>query len=116
MNKIEAVMKLYKSVFPHTHLERRGVWISVDPCNGYTLPSSFYPNELLDQIFDETGKDYGWDAENKELFLYDNVDDTKDDDQWNTSEGWNNNPDFILTKDDEVEEEDFGLFDDIGDI
>jgi len=115
MNKIESVMKLYKSVFPDRELEKRGVWIRVTESENF--PSSYYSNELLEEIFIKTGNMYEWDNELKSLYMVAENKDTLWDtgDSWNAgSDGWNTDDGSWIDLPPEKEEE--NLFDDIGEI
>jgi hypothetical protein len=66
ITKIEAVMKLYESVFPDSKCEQKGSWIHVDE-NGDI--NSYRSEELLTQIYFKTGNMYEWDSELKSLHM-----------------------------------------------
>ena len=111
MNKIQAVMKLYKTVFPNAKLEQRGSWIRIDDSCAY------YSNDLLEEIFMETGNMYEWDSENKTL----NMIAAHSDSCWDTNDSWNTQGPIHVTKPASGRQilaayEEEGLFDDIGEI
>jgi hypothetical protein len=73
MNKIESVMKLYKSVFPDRTLEKRGSWIRVTEsenfASSYYSDQIYFKTDLLEEIFTKTGNMYEWDSELKSLHM-----------------------------------------------
>ena len=112
MNKIEAVMELYQSVFPHVELEKCGTsWIRVYPGDGITPSTPYRSGELLAEIYTETGRMYYWEEEDKEFVLDDSYGEV-----WNIREPVHVTAPAtgkqILAAYDEEE----GLFDDIGDV
>jgi hypothetical protein len=109
MNKIESVMKLYKSVFPDRTLEKRGSWIRVTESENF--PSSYYSDDLLEEIFTKTGNMYEWDGELKSLHMVAAHADTL----WDTGDSWSTQYDeWNTTPEPEPEEDD--LFEDIGEV
>ena len=119
MNKIESVMKLYKTVFPDVKLEKAGTWIRVYPTDGSgDSYQSFYSDELLTEIFQVTGNMYEWDAELKSLHVVAAHADTL----WDTGDNWNTKEDNWDTYNPYGEhpygkpEEEENIFEDIGEV
>lgn len=125
MTKIEAVMKLYQSVYPHVELEQAGTWIRVYPGNGDPA-SSYRANDLIEEIYTETGTWYEWcpwDKQLKIIHYNKNGRITDQNDCWSSGDNWNTEKsimpqvatngmyDNLLDK-----EEPDNIFDDIGEI
>jgi hypothetical protein len=111
MGKIEAVVELYKTVFPDVKVEKKGTWIRVydeQHIKGYR---STYADEIISEIFNKTGNVYRWDGEYKTLDMVAAHKDTL----WDTGDSWSTQYDEWNTAP-EPEPEEENLFEDIGEI
>ncbi len=109
--KMDAVMDLYKTVYPHAVMVKNGTWIRIDYKDGSELRSC-HSTDLLEEIFSITGKSYEWDSEFKKLFIeYDKNDSWTTGNNWNTKEPPMSKDEFYTVT--EIED---SLFDDIGEV
>lgn len=120
MNKMEAVMKLYKKHFPDVELEKAGTWIRVYPGNGVTPSTVYRTSELLEKIYYKIGTMYEYDPESKVMLVDTSYSDPNS--FWSTGESWNTQGSIHVTEPAserrilESYEEEEGLFDDIGEL
>jgi len=117
MGKIEAVMKLYKKVFPHVTLEQRGTWIKVSSGFYAGKEVNLHSHHLLEEIFAVTGEEWEWDDELKSLYKNDPNDTWNTNNSWNTNlNDWEINRELVRTSVTVKEPEEENLFEDIGEM
>ena len=141
MNKIQAVMELYESVFPEYQdlLEQAGTWIKIYDGDGSTPSSSYRTTDLLEEIYMQTGKSYEWDdaygilrVEYERDYFQEMKEREAREELWSTEpeareELWSTEPEpdyenalenagYLAPKETIHIEEEAGLFDDIGEV
>ena len=136
MNKIQAVMELYESVFPEYQdlLEQAGTWIKIYDGDGSTPSSSYRTTDLLEEIYMQTGKSYEWDdaygilrveyerdyfqemKERKAREEKEEVWSTEPEKDYFNYENALENAGYLAPKETIHIEEEAGLFDDIGEV